>query len=232
MTEPWESRTDDELADNAQSGLQGQGAVVEAMRRLRGSNEKLTHWLIGLTVVLIVLTVVLVVEGATPPGNLPSGVQSPSGGSVIPVLALVVTILVAFVAPTVTLRVARQRIDVEAREAWMRAFREQVAEFLTSVMRRARTEGGTPAATVEIRSATLSYHVATLLIAEKAPKAPQYDEFDQLMNRLLRVSTDRAAGDPTPPEFGEVHNAAASILRGERAHIEANARSWWSQFVA
>ena len=51
LTEPWKSRTDDELADNAQSGLQGQGAVVEAMRRLRESNEKLTRLLIGLTVV-------------------------------------------------------------------------------------------------------------------------------------------------------------------------------------
>ena len=59
LTEPWKSRTDDELADNAQSGLQGQGAMVEAMRRLRESNEKLTRLLIGLTVVLVVLTVVL-----------------------------------------------------------------------------------------------------------------------------------------------------------------------------
>ena len=85
----------------------------------------------------------------------------------------------------------------------MREFREQVAQFLTSVMRGVRTEADTAAPAEEIRSATLSFFVTKLLLAEKA-KAPQYDNFEQLMNRLLRATTSRAAGAPTPPEFNEV----------------------------
>ena|SRR5262249_33264328 len=36
---PWKDWTDDELADAAQQGLHGQGAPVEAMRRLRTTIE-------------------------------------------------------------------------------------------------------------------------------------------------------------------------------------------------
>jgi hypothetical protein len=36
---PWKDWTDDELADAAQQGMYGQGAQVEAMRRLRTTIE-------------------------------------------------------------------------------------------------------------------------------------------------------------------------------------------------
>ena len=35
MTKLWKHYTDDELVSEAQTGMRGQGAVVEAMRRLR-----------------------------------------------------------------------------------------------------------------------------------------------------------------------------------------------------
>ena len=50
----------------------------------------------------------------------------------ISVLSLVVTILVAFVAPLVAWEVARQQIEVTAREAWMRDFRAEVAAYLSN----------------------------------------------------------------------------------------------------
>jgi hypothetical protein len=104
-------------------------------------------------------------------------------------------------------------------------------------MLRARAEGGTAAEAEEIRSATLSFHVTKLLIAEKAP---QYDEFERLINRLLAAT---GAGATAPPELvNEFGNKAADILRRERGLIEANKRmipsfgaiGWppWSRFVA
>jgi hypothetical protein len=64
------SQSDDELARNADSGMAGNGAIVEAMRRLRVSTEKsslrmerLTKRLVWLTIVLTLLTVVLMALG-------------------------------------------------------------------------------------------------------------------------------------------------------------------------
>lgn len=58
MDKPLRGRTDDELASDADRGLSGQGNIIESMRRLRQSNVVLT-W------VLIVLTLVLVLLGAS-----------------------------------------------------------------------------------------------------------------------------------------------------------------------
>ena len=65
----WEKLNDKELADAAQLGLQGQGAVVEAMARLRRElvkQQRATNWftvaLVVLTVVLVALTIVLVIR--------------------------------------------------------------------------------------------------------------------------------------------------------------------------
>ena len=122
-----------------------------------------------------------------------------------PPIVVVLSLSIALAAVLTTWAVARQRIQVEAREAWMRAFREQVAQFLTSVMRGVRPEAGMAAPAEEIRSATLSFNVTKLLLAEKAP---QYDDFERLMNRLLEVTAGRVAGEPTPPEFNQVGNRA------------------------
>lgn len=62
----WRDRTDDELADHAEFHAKGQGAVVEASRRLRHSNEKLTWTVIALTLVLIILTGILAKEAIWP----------------------------------------------------------------------------------------------------------------------------------------------------------------------
>jgi hypothetical protein len=57
--------TDDQLADIAQQGLQGQGAPVEAMRRLRvaleqlsGKSDTYSRRMWWLTIILTVLTLV------------------------------------------------------------------------------------------------------------------------------------------------------------------------------
>jgi len=62
---PWKDWTDDELAKEAQTGVRGQGAIVEATRRLRESirafsisSDKYSRWMFWLTIVLTVLTLV------------------------------------------------------------------------------------------------------------------------------------------------------------------------------
>jgi len=59
----WPERTDGELAQIARDGMQGQGASVEAMRRLRVAMKSDTYSrrMLWLTIVLTVLTVVQVV---------------------------------------------------------------------------------------------------------------------------------------------------------------------------
>lgn len=62
---PWKDWTDDELADAAQQGMSGQGAQVEAMRRLRttieafsDSSDRYSRRMLWLTIVLLLLTLV------------------------------------------------------------------------------------------------------------------------------------------------------------------------------
>jgi len=68
MTNEWTELTDEKLARIAQDGLQGQGAPVEAMRRLRVAIEQssaksdvYSRRMFWLTVILTVLTVVQVI---------------------------------------------------------------------------------------------------------------------------------------------------------------------------
>jgi hypothetical protein len=67
MTSPWTDLPDDQLAKIAQDGLQGQGAPVEAMRRLRiaierasAESDKYSRRMYWLTVVVTLLTLVQV----------------------------------------------------------------------------------------------------------------------------------------------------------------------------
>lgn len=41
MAKDWKSKSDEELANEANSGMAGQGAVVEMSRRMRDSNNRL-----------------------------------------------------------------------------------------------------------------------------------------------------------------------------------------------
>jgi hypothetical protein len=68
MSDEWARLSDQELAKIAQDGLQGQGAPVEAMRRLRvalesarESSDKYSRRMFWLTVIITVLTAVLMV---------------------------------------------------------------------------------------------------------------------------------------------------------------------------
>jgi hypothetical protein len=67
MTNPWTDLPDDQLAKIAQDGLQGQGAPVEAMRRLRiaierasSESDKYSRRMYWLTVVVTLLTLIQV----------------------------------------------------------------------------------------------------------------------------------------------------------------------------
>jgi len=69
----WENRTDEQLAQEADAGLRGQGAVVETMHRLREtlveqqkSTNCLTWVILGCTVALVFLTCVLVFVAVEP----------------------------------------------------------------------------------------------------------------------------------------------------------------------
>ena len=55
---PWEDWTDEELANEAQSGVRGQGANVEAIRRLREAVRREQHATTILTWVLVVFAVI------------------------------------------------------------------------------------------------------------------------------------------------------------------------------
>ncbi len=68
MTNEWTELSDEKLARIAQDGLQGQGAPVEAMRRLRLSieaasakSDTYSRRMLYLTIVLTILTVVQVI---------------------------------------------------------------------------------------------------------------------------------------------------------------------------
>jgi hypothetical protein len=68
MSDEWQALSDEKLARIAQDGLQGQGAPVEAMRRLRVALETASHKsdtysrrMFWLTIVLAVLTLVQVI---------------------------------------------------------------------------------------------------------------------------------------------------------------------------
>lgn len=58
MQKPWEDWTDEELANEAQLGLRGQGANVEAIRRLREAVRREQHATTILTWVLVVFAVI------------------------------------------------------------------------------------------------------------------------------------------------------------------------------
>jgi hypothetical protein len=65
MTDEWRNLSDEKLARVAQDGLQGQGAPVEAMRRLRvaietasSKSDTYSRRTLWLTIVLAVLTLV------------------------------------------------------------------------------------------------------------------------------------------------------------------------------
>ena len=64
----WENKTDNELADEANAGLRGQGALVEMSRRLRESNLAAKNATTRLTAVVastkkIVIGVIIMVIG-------------------------------------------------------------------------------------------------------------------------------------------------------------------------
>jgi hypothetical protein len=68
VTNEWTQLSDEKLARIAQDGMQGQGAPVEAMRRLRvaieeasAKSDTYSRRMLWLTIVLIVLTLVQVI---------------------------------------------------------------------------------------------------------------------------------------------------------------------------
>ena len=66
MSNRWQGKTHDELAEEADSGLRGQGAMVEANRCLARSTNWLTFFIAVLTAAILALTVVMVFGLAEP----------------------------------------------------------------------------------------------------------------------------------------------------------------------
>ncbi len=62
MTNDWHTRSDEELAKEANTGMGGQGAVVEMVRRLRVAIVEQQRSANRLTWVILFLTVVLAFE--------------------------------------------------------------------------------------------------------------------------------------------------------------------------
>jgi hypothetical protein len=176
--------------------------------------------------------VIAAVEGALPTSTS-SGVQSPSGGSMIPVLALVVAILAVFFGPLVARANTHRQIRVTTRENWMREFREQVAQFL-AVIASVKTVG--PALGAAERSElgrTLQTSVQTvaLLIAEKG----QHAEVMGIMNRLAPEAM-RPRDETDLTDFAdlmtEVSIAAANVLRRERSAIAEDPGVWREVWIS
>ncbi len=59
MASSWRGKTYDELADEADAGMRGNGAMVEANRRFARAAKNLTWVIIFLTVVLVILTALM-----------------------------------------------------------------------------------------------------------------------------------------------------------------------------
>jgi hypothetical protein len=134
---------------------------------------------------------------------------------ILSILSLVVSLVVGVGAVLMARANLQRQIQVAAREAWMREFRERVAQFLTAIMNdhNARTTGGEEVA----GAGTLAFHVTSLLIAEKGPL---YAEFLRVLRGLLVASNDLDLAELSK-RSGEVSIAAATILQMERAVIDA-----------
>jgi hypothetical protein len=113
-----------------------------------------------------------------------------------------------------------RQIQVTAREGWMREFREQVAEFCGLEVARRKHERSLLAGNLDRRPLLIAANDAMepckaairLLIAEKGA---QYELFVSVMEKLA------AAKDAVAETyFRELTEAAAAILRCERAAIE------------
>jgi hypothetical protein len=205
-------------------------AELEAEIRWRVWWEQVGHGVLLFGAVAAVIAagagVIAAWEGSTAPSPYPSATVVTQSTSIVPVLALVVTVLVALVAPLTTWLVAQRQIGVTAREAWMREFREQLAALL-SIMAVHRDHMRTHSSEdpekvkrlAEINDAMLPHwHTLRLLIAEKGP---QYAEFMPTFECAMNAPVMAAAA-----RVHELYTAAEDILRRERAAIAADPGLW------
>jgi hypothetical protein len=142
---------------------------------------------------------------------------------IIPVLSIIVAILAVLVA----LVNAQRQLQVAAREAWMREFREHVSQILSAIttshsVKAVGGEAAPPPVVTEMAGSVMaSFQAINLLIAEKGTHAG----FMQVLSRLL---VDRLYEPDLSMHITEVGRAAADILRRERAAADPP----WSRFVA
>lgn len=177
----------------------------------------------------------------------------------ISVLALVVTILVAFVSPIVVWAVARQQIVVAAREAWMRELREQFATIMahyvtvqivdSHAMHLDTSDPASKDAMQRLSEISRAAHVIRFLIRERG----WHDEkFIGVIDALVRSVGTAGRHEPNMAAFAAEMEAfavgATAILQRERAEIATDPGVWrvlwtslgigavrwrpWSRFVA
>jgi hypothetical protein len=207
-------------------------ADLEAEIRRRVWWERFGYYLL---LIGAVAAVIAAIEGAMPAaGSLPSqgGAQSASGGSMIPVLALVVAILAVFFGPLVARANTQRQIRATARETWIREFREQVAKLLSSdaALRKHATSHTTGDHEKERRLAEITdamgpcYHGIRLLIAERGQ---QYADLVLKMDIFTNASTDQVASHAR-----EFTAAATDILQRERAAIVTDQGVWREVWIS
>lgn len=141
---------------------------------------------------------------------------------IISVLSLFITFLVAFIAPLIAWAVARQQINVAAREAWLREFRNQVAAFLAadaSLRRHAPTHTtGDPEK--EQRLAAINdalspaYYVLKLLVAEKGES---WEGIGRTLDAVMNADEKKARALRK-----SLLTEAQAILSSERENIAAD----------
>ena len=150
---------------------------------------------------------------------------------ILSILSLVVSLVVGVGAVLMARANLQRQIQVAAREAWMREFREKVAVLLASARLLEREHarggpfvrpglGGDPEK--ERRLADIyatqdpAHQAIILLLAERAEGELPTEDFTEALGRLLGASGEEAAEELT--------SAAAVILMDERAAIEARGR--------
>jgi hypothetical protein len=143
----------------------------------------------------------------------------------ISVLSLVVAILAVFFGPLIARANVQRQLQVAAREAWMREFREQVAAMLTSrqalgrrVSLLGRTAVDDPEQERQRDALYLAFDQLRLLLAEKGA---QHETMLETANRLVQEDY----GNKAEP-WHKFAADAADILRHERAAIVADLGVW------
>lgn len=138
--------------------------------------------------------------------------------SLIPILSLVVAILAVFFGPLVARANVQRQIEVAAREAWMREFREKAAQVVAwwdafELLKRA-DKANDAAMAERLDALLLAFHAMRFLVLEKGG---QHAQFQEAMDRFLHSPDDQKE-----QHLPQIAVAVGEVLLRERAAIETD----------